>query len=583
MEPTSQLIRLSIPGSIFVLSGVGTYVFAEMLWGEQLGDVEALTKLTTSIAAIAASIPLGFLLYQIYYWRYSPFVVGDIVSRDRGRDALWHLPPEVLARLRTHFDARLDVRRHHRTVSTPVIRRLKLLRLNEAQLRARYKDPILIESEEDEYLFEKDNRNIRRIYEDNWYENWDVFRALLDTLAVDGKRPEIKRNFTTLYDIYHSLGASRLAVVLGSWAGIFYLCGTRRGDIGHHLTVSIAGFFLVLAVAFAIAYILHRTRIATWRSAIAKVRLDLTACLAPSSPLVESLPEAARFTERKAMRRASNQYSRPHRRPFFRRVGTWLAIALLGNVGSLAWSKETKGVLTFGERLRFRVAVLSATALEAPRTLVGRFRRRRLGPDPSDVRLPETPFATKIMKLCADLEPMVLEHGYRSYIFARTLGALEGLACDEEALFAATMLHAYAFSRLDAIRDACFTSVSIDLAEPALRDAPFPEDVKRDLLESISLQLNPAVGPPLGALQHLTHDGILLDILGVRAWELDREGLERVVRAHPRHGLTVRSDIDLSEHARRVPNGRVAALYGAGHGFALRLSRWWAQDLAQIQ
>jgi hypothetical protein len=168
MEPTSQLIRLSIPGSIFVLAGGATYAFAEVLWGSNLSSVESSTTLTTSVTAIAASVPLGFLVYQVYYWRYSPYVIGDVVTRDRGRDALWHLPPEVLARLRTHFDARLDVRRHHRSVSTPFIRRLKLLRLNDELLRARYKDPKLSESEEDVYLFEKDNRSLRRIYEDNW-------------------------------------------------------------------------------------------------------------------------------------------------------------------------------------------------------------------------------------------------------------------------------------------------------------------------------------------------------------------------------------------------------------------------------
>ena len=579
MEPTSQLIRLSIPGSMVVLAGVGTYAFAEVLWGQQLSDVEALTKLTTSIAAIAASIPLGFLVYQIYYWRYSPFVIGDIVSRDRGRDALWHLDPDVLARLRTHFDARLDVRRHHRTISTPVIRRLKLLRLNDELLRARYKDESLTDSKEDEYLFEKDNRNLRRIYKDNWYENWDVFRALLDLVATDGGRPEIKRNFTTLYDIYHSLGASRLAVILGSWTGLLYLGGTHRDDIGDHLVASIVGLVAILVVSLTVAYILHRTRIATWRSAIAKVRLDLTSCLGPDAPLVESLPEAAKFTERRTMRREATRF---HRRPLFRRIGTRVAVVLLGDVGSVAWTRRTRGLLRPGEKARYRAAVAFATLVEAPRTLVGRF-RRGLGPDPSDVKLPDTSFAAEIVELCSELEPMVLEHGYRSYIFARTLGVIEHLKCDEEALFAATMLHAHSFSRLGEIAGECFTAASVDFAAEALRDAPFGAEVREDVLDAISRHLNPAVGPPLGALQHLTHDGILLDVLGVRAWELDREGVDRVVGEHPRHGLTVQSDMDLSEHARRVPNGRIAALYGSGHGFALRLSRWWSQDMAETR
>ena len=42
---------------------------------------------------------------------------------------------------------------------------------------------------------------------------------------------------------------------------------------------------------------------------------------------------------------------------------------------------------------------------------------------------------------------MVVEHGYRSYIYGRALGSVEGLECDDEALFAATMFHDYAFGR----------------------------------------------------------------------------------------------------------------------------------------
>jgi hypothetical protein len=255
-----------------------------------------------------------------------------------------------------------------------------------------------------------------------------------------------------------------------------------------------------------------------------------------------------------------------------------VATALLGEIGSSAWTQRTKGLLGRGEKLRYRAAVGIATLLEAPRTLVGRWRRRGLGPDPSDVELPKTDFAETIVELCSGLDPMVLEHGYRSYIFAQTLGAIEHLQFDEEALFAATMLHAYSFSWLLDIEGECFTAASVDFAAEVLEHAPFDPAVRDDVLDAISRHLNPAVGPPLGALQHLTHDGILLDLLGVRAWELDREGLDRVEDAHPRHGLTVVSDFDLSQHARQVPNGRVAALYGAGHGFALRLSRWWARD-----
>ena len=63
---------------------------------------------------------------------------------------------------------------------------------------------------------------------------------------------------------------------------------------------------------------------------------------------------------------------------------------------------------------------------------------------------------------------MIVEHGYRSYLFARALGSVEGIGCDDEALFAATMLHDYAFETMDTIADNCFTLVGAEVAADLL-------------------------------------------------------------------------------------------------------------------
>src|SRR6185436_19659235 len=107
MERGSQIFRFTIPGSLFVLTGVGSYVLAKTFWGGHL----SFSAVTTSTAPIAALIPIGligFLLYQLYYWRYSPFFFGKYVTRDQVGEALSGLPPDVLAGLRTLFNARLD-------------------------------------------------------------------------------------------------------------------------------------------------------------------------------------------------------------------------------------------------------------------------------------------------------------------------------------------------------------------------------------------------------------------------------------------------------------------------------------------
>src|SRR4051812_1418508 len=240
--------------------------------------------------------------------------------------------------------------------------------------------------------------------------------------------------------------------------------------------------------------------------------------------------------------------------------------ALLSDIGTIEWCRRTNGILGRGEKALFIAATVLTTSRAMPSLLADRRGRRGSGPDPSELTPPDTPFAREVVEACADLEPLVVEHGYRSYLFARALGIREDLEADDEALFAATMLHDYAFGHMDEFDDRCFTLYGAEYAERLLASSPLPEPVRRDVLDAITLHLNPKVAPEQGALQHLVHDGILLDVLGLRASRLDHDGVRRVHDRHPRHGFTVAGRPLLQGHARRVPGCRSAALFTAGFG-----------------
>jgi len=251
---------------------------------------------------------------------------------------------------------------------------------------------------------------------------------------------------------------------------------------------------------------------------------------------------------------------------------------LLGDVGTIEWCRRTGGVLSRSERTRFFAATAVATARLMPRLLAARAGRRGRGPDPSTLTPPDTPFARDVLDVCGDLDPMVVEHGYRSYVYARALGLAEGVECDDEALFAAALLHDYAFQDMDDIPDACFTLVGARAAEDLLARSPLTASLRHDVLDAITLHLNPAVGVRQGAVPHLVHDGIALDVLGARAWHLDPAGVRRVQERHPRHGFTVRGEPLLRAHGRRVHGCRAGALFACGFGPALRLSPWRAGE-----
>ena len=112
---------------------------------------------------------------------------------------------------------------------------------------------------------------------------------------------------------------------------------------------------------------------------------------------------------------------------------------LLGDIGTIEWSRETQGILRGPERLRYTAAVLMQTARVAPRLLLARAGVWGGQVDPSCFAPPDTALTRRALEACADLHPMLVEHGLRSYLFARGLGQVEGLTCDDEALFVAAV------------------------------------------------------------------------------------------------------------------------------------------------
>jgi hypothetical protein len=254
---------------------------------------------------------------------------------------------------------------------------------------------------------------------------------------------------------------------------------------------------------------------------------------------------------------------------------------LLGEIGTIEWSRRTRGLLGRGERARYTAAFVLTMIGTSPRLLAARAGLRGSGPDPSRIAPPDTPFAREVVEACAELGPMIVEHSYRSYVYGRALGVARGVECDEEALFAATMLHDYGFKEMGSLTDRCFTFAGAEAAEEILAGSSLTEASRHDVLDAITLHFNPSVPVGQGSVQHLTHDGVLLDVLGARAWELDPDGVGRVAESHPRHRFTVDAEPALREHVGRVPACRVAAAFGAGFGLALRLSSWRARDAAE--
>lgn len=257
---------------------------------------------------------------------------------------------------------------------------------------------------------------------------------------------------------------------------------------------------------------------------------------------------------------------------------------LLGDIGTIEWCRRTRGLMTAGERMRYMTAVLLETSRSLPRLLLSRAGVWRRGPDPSSFKLPDTAFAREVLAVCAQLSPMLTEHSLRSYLFARALAAVDGEHVDDEALFAATMLHDCAFPEVDdPSDDRCFGLRGAERAEALLQRAPFDSATRHAVLDAITLHLNPYVSAEQGALQRLTHNGVMLDVVGIRAWELDRAGIDRVNGAHPRHAFLHIGFQGFVAHGARLPRTRAAAAVRCGFGMARRIGPFFELEARSRQ
>jgi HD domain len=247
---------------------------------------------------------------------------------------------------------------------------------------------------------------------------------------------------------------------------------------------------------------------------------------------------------------------------------------MLGEIGTLEWTRRSNGILGRRERARYVAATLLTQARVGPRLLLSRRGRRgpRTAPDPSLLAPPDSRLADEAVERCAELMPRsFLEHSYRSYVYARALGEAERVRPDEELLFVATMCHDVGAVTPDTDDGGrCFTLAGADLAERLLEDGARPA---RPALaaEAITLHINPEVPLEQGVEAHLMHDGVLMDAVGLRAWELDHDLIEAARERHPRLGFGRAAVTALGDQARAIPGCRIAAAMRCGFGLSVRL------------
>jgi len=226
MDSARQVIRWAIPGWLMICF-VSLFISIRNLLveGSLTKAMERIQITPASVAVLAGiSIPLGYVIFQLYYFFYLRFFPFRFVSVDRGWLVLSSIP-NINSYLKRKggciFIQPFKYRRVWPDVDklkskTPKSKFLKIL----IMILRLFWDPLRAKSRNRKNVLELEPtmRNIARIYREHWQLAQIVwFESLKEHLST---KEYLQQDLRTTFDIFHSIGASRWALEI---ALTFYL------------------------------------------------------------------------------------------------------------------------------------------------------------------------------------------------------------------------------------------------------------------------------------------------------------------------------------------------------------------------
>jgi len=229
-------------------------------------------------------------------------------------------------------------------------------------------------------------------------------------------------------------------------------------------------------------------------------------------------------------------------------------------LGTLSWMERSGGKLSWRDRLALTaqgVQAMAASRKQKKSGLKVRFR------EVDEILPPDTPLIREAFALCQDASaPFLLNHCLRAYFWARLLddGAT---SFDDEALFAALLLHDMGLTdghRLQGDKEQCFTIVGARMADQLARKHGWADKRAYMTANAITLHLNVSVGHEHGREAQLVRMGSGADVAGLGLGPLEKDQINAVTQLYPRLDLKNEFIPVLNIEAEQRPCCRIAFL-----------------------
>lgn len=240
-------------------------------------------------------------------------------------------------------------------------------------------------------------------------------------------------------------------------------------------------------------------------------------------------------------------------------------------IGGFEWTLRTNGLLTRRERLRLLGSVVNSQR----DYFMHRLRRDRPSttPHPSDreIRPPDSRFGSEVEAAAAEQNPVIRNHGYRTWIFGRALADFDGIAVDDELLFAGCLLHDHGIDPVVPGED--FTLRSARRATDCATAAGLGAQRMATLADAITVHTTPGITVEHdGPVGYYIQNGALVDIAGNRVWDLSQSLIDDALARYDRHGFTRGLGGHFTAEANAVRGGRFSMLRRCGFVPLMRIA-----------
>ncbi|KRQ31422.1 hypothetical protein [Mycobacteroides chelonae] len=230
--------------------------------------------------------------------------------------------------------------------------------------------------------------------------------------------------------------------------------------------------------------------------------------------------------------------------------------------------------MTRAERFKLSIAVMRQTA----QVVAGRMRLAQgklpAGAEDIDVREfvpPDSRLAREVEAACAEQPELLIGHSYRAWIYGLALAAVDRAPLDRELFYCAALVHDWGIAVPVPGED--FVIRGADRALECARNAEL-DPLSADLIaDGICGHETPgATIEHDGAIAYYVQHGAMVDVVGIRAWDIAPRNIENVLQRHPREADFKRQAQKLVKNeAIAVPKGRFGLLdrYGMTRSIAL--------------